>query len=684
MNKFMLLIVIIFVFIGCNYISYHSNEGENNSSIVKISRKKDFIHFVNDHHELNIYKEHALFENWNSEPDGSGKVYLPDDQILYEDRSIILYAQWSDSTKITYDINSDIPYTFYEVETYRIGDKIYFPGEDMITHPGLFISGWSTNRDGSGRIYNSGDILTDIAPEQTLYAQWEKYDNQYYYMIDFPYEDKYKFHFQMGAYEVTLGLWETVCDWAGNHWEGNYGYRLSSKISSAAYDWAEVNNIPITTENDLFDVIEVIKNYPVENRNIEEVLVWCNAFNEMVGYEPVYVDKYGSPITNTDGNPDIFLNIFSEGYRLPKYSEWLYAATYNDGLSFSDPLVIPGDELPYSESMSIKDFAWYSDNSQGSTYVGKKLPTLAGLYDIAGNVSEWCWESDNNDSLRGGSWMSHVDDLLVGANSNFGNSAPGIRLVRTKFLFEDATPREKAIIYNNEGFLLYEKGIDADINNNQDFNSSYYFSRAAIFFKKAFESDSTYQYPYYNYACVKALLVNNELNEYIYSNDSNYSLPVYFGKYEQEEIEEALTRAIELNPSYKSSMRDDKDLIYFHDKAWFLLKAGIVPNTEEGLEEFTSATSWWEVDFNDNEAIFPHTTIYFGTDQYLYILYHDEQTGNFIGDESSKYRIEGNSIILTIKDIDYYAIIDSNGILKVDGYDSFTTNYCHNTYKGSK
>lgn len=174
------------------------------------------------------------------------------------------------------------------------------------------------------------------------------------------------------------------------------------------------------------------KNLPVEQVSWYDAVYFCNKLSAKCGLTPVYavdgetdVGKWGyAPHKNEKITGTVSQNEKASGYRLPTVEEWQYAAK-------------GGQEFKYSGSGNLDEVGWYSENSGDKTHpVAQKDPNGYGLYDMSGNVWEWCWDSRSSGRYYcGGSWDNIASSCEVGGKfwslANYAYNNLGFRVVRS-------------------------------------------------------------------------------------------------------------------------------------------------------------------------------------------------------------------------------------------------------------
>lgn len=185
--------------------------------------------------------------------------------------------------------------------------------------------------------------------------------------------------FFMDTNLVSYGLWQSVFNYATNN---DYVF------------------------DDVGSALNNETNEPIQTVNWYDAVKWCNARSQQTGLTPVYYTDLGFTHIYTNGDTDaVYPNWTADGYQLPTEAQWEKAA--RGGLS--------GQRFPWGNTISESQanyqgntnlFAYdlgpngYNtnfDNGAGpsatnTSPVGYFPPNGYGLYDMAGNVQEWCWD----------------------------------------------------------------------------------------------------------------------------------------------------------------------------------------------------------------------------------------------------------------------------------------------------
>lgn len=223
-------------------------------------------------------------------------------------------------------------------------------------------------------------------------------------------------------------------------------YRMGSRYSEVerpVHD-VEIDSFYLgkneVTQEEWMEIMESNPSYfkgpllPVESISWYDAVEYCNKRSVKEGLVPAYQGSGDS----------IVCDFTASGYRLPTEAEWEYAARRGTNMDM---------ELMYTGEQNVNNIGWFTMNSGEKSWpVMSKNPDYMGLYDMSGNVYEWCWDWYENYTgerqrnpagpasgtfriIRGGSWLSSENSLRLTGRSgevpSIRSSYIGFRLARS-------------------------------------------------------------------------------------------------------------------------------------------------------------------------------------------------------------------------------------------------------------
>lgn len=309
------------------------------------------------------------------------EMYIEPNQVLWQEVSFDLRV----SSEENYDM---LIFLVDGVEKGRWSGTVGWTTVKYALEYGTNRLSWVYEKDGSSRsgsdcAWVDNIVITEMLPISMTYVEGGSFQMGYASgdSDESPVHTVRVGSFYIGTFEVTQDIYEKIMGSNPSNWKG--------------------------------------ARRPVERVSWYEAVAFCNALSRREGREEAY----------TINGKNVSCDWESTGYRLPTEAEWEYAARGGvESLGYS-----------YAGSNIVNDVAWSRGNSGGYTHeVGGKAANELGLYDLSGNVREWCWDvygstyysrsltgnptgptSGSSRVLRGGGWLN-LEQYVRVTNREYG------------------------------------------------------------------------------------------------------------------------------------------------------------------------------------------------------------------------------------------------------------------------
>ena len=414
------------------------------------------------------------FAGWATSTTGAAAYANGASYTMNSTSDVTLYAVWTANTyKVTFNKNGGSGTMADQTFTYGTAQALT---ASTFTRTGYTFSGWATSATGA-KVYNGGQSVSNLSPTNganvTLYAVWTLTQYTITYNLNGGTNSASNpAKYTMETADITLAnptrSGYGFCGWFTNNTFAASSRKkvISTGSTGAVTLYAKWIQLPagfvyVEGNDTIVDMFvcdhEVTQgeyetyctyggsspsdakgkgsSYPAYYVSWYDALVYCNKRSRAEGLTPCYTINsstnpadWGSVPTSSNATWNaVTVNSSANGYRLPTNAEWEYAAKGGSAQ----------ESYKYSGSNNIQEVSWNYYNSEFKTHPvkGKKANSL-GIYDMTGNVYEWCFYVNSLGAMRirGGAYyqvlecaVSEISNQVPYCNDD---SAIGFRVVR--------------------------------------------------------------------------------------------------------------------------------------------------------------------------------------------------------------------------------------------------------------